>query len=51
MHLTLGDLHDLHVRAVVALEKRLVGILHGCLAAHVLYDERIAWPVAVPAAA
>jgi hypothetical protein len=27
------------------LANRLVGILHGCLASHVVYDEAIAWPV------
>jgi transposase len=33
-----------HAQALRALGNRLVGILHGCLASHVVYDERIAWP-------
>jgi hypothetical protein len=34
------------------LANRLVGILHGCLANRVVYDERVAWPVPTePAAA
>jgi transposase len=34
---------DLHHQALRALGNRLVGILHGCLASHTLYDEHIAW--------
>jgi transposase len=37
---TSGDTHN---RALRALANRLVGILHGCLRHHTLYDERIAW--------
>jgi transposase len=40
-----------HAQALRALGNRLVGILHGCLASHVVYDERIAWPGRQPAAA
>jgi transposase len=40
-----------HAQALRALGNRLVGILHGCLASHVAYQERIAWPAADPAAA
>ena len=32
-----------HHQALRALGNRLVGILHGCLASHALYDENIAW--------
>jgi Transposase len=38
-------------QALRALGNRLVGILHGCLASHTAFDERIAWPAAEPAAA
>jgi len=34
---------DSHHQALRALGNRLVGILHGCLAHHVAYDEQIAW--------
>jgi hypothetical protein len=34
---------DGHHQALRALGNRLVGILHGCLARHVAYDETIAW--------
>jgi hypothetical protein len=34
-----------HWQALRALANRLVGILHGCLASQVLYDEQVAWPV------
>ncbi|MGH9072104.1 MAG: transposase, partial [Acidimicrobiales bacterium] len=34
---------DTHHAALRALGNRLVGILHGCLAHHVNYDEAIAW--------
>jgi hypothetical protein len=40
-----------HAQALRALGNRLVGILHGCLAGHVVYQEQIAWPVTEPAAA
>jgi hypothetical protein len=32
------------------LGNRLVGILHGCLARRVAYQEQVAWPAAEPAA-
>jgi transposase len=35
---------DGHHKALRALANRLVGILHGCLTRHVLYDENTAWP-------
>ena len=34
---------DGHHQALRALGNRLVGILHGCLAHHVAYDETVAW--------
>jgi hypothetical protein len=34
---------DTHNRALRALANRLVGILHGCLRHHNLYDEHTAW--------
>ena len=34
---------DTHNRALRALANRLVGILHGCLRSHTLYDEHLAW--------
>ena len=34
---------DTHSRALRALANRLVGLLHGCLRHHTLYDEQIAW--------
>jgi transposase len=44
-----------HHQALRALGNRLVGILHGCLRHHTLYDENTAWPAAskeeMPAAA
>jgi len=39
-----------HHQALRALGNRLVGILHGCLAHRVIYQEQIAWPPAEPAA-
>jgi transposase len=39
-----------HHQALRALGNRLVGILHGCLAHRVVYQEQIAWPTAQPAA-
>jgi len=32
-----------HYQALRALANRLVGILHGCLRTHALYDEHLAW--------
>ena len=32
-----------HYQALRALANRLVGILHGCLRSHTLYDENLAW--------
>ena len=40
---------DLHHQALRALANRLVGILHGCLAHHSLYDEHTAWAHRQPA--
>jgi transposase len=37
------DAGDTHNRALRALANRLVGILHGCLRHHTLYDEHTAW--------
>ncbi len=34
---------DLHHQALRALGNRLVGLLHGCLRHHAIYDETIAW--------
>ena len=34
---------DTHSRALRALGNRLVGLLHGCLRHHTLYDEHTAW--------
>ena len=34
---------DTHHAALRALGNRLVGILHGCLESHTVYDETIAW--------
>jgi hypothetical protein len=34
---------DTHNRALRALSNRLVGILHGCLRHHTIYDEHTAW--------
>jgi hypothetical protein len=34
---------DTHHRALRALANRLVGILHGCLRHHTLYNEHTAW--------
>ena len=39
-----------HHQALRALGNRLVGILHGCLAQRVAYQEQLAWPAAEPAA-
>lgn len=40
-----------HSQALRALANRLVGILHGCLHSRQLYDESIAWPSTIEAAA
>jgi transposase len=37
------DAGDSHHKALRALSNRLVGILHGCLRTHSLYDEHTAW--------
>ena len=42
---------DTHHQALRALGNRLVGILHGCLRHHTLYDEHKAWAHRAPAAA
>ncbi len=42
---------DLHHQALRALGNRLVGILHGCLSHHTVYDEHKAWAHRQPAAA
>ena len=42
---------DTHNRATRALNNRLVGILHGCLRHHTLYDEHTAWAHRQPTAA
>ncbi|KZS80734.1 IS110 family transposase [Mycobacterium persicum] len=42
---------DSHHQALRALGNRLVGILHGCLRHHTLYDEHKAWAHRTPAAA
>jgi transposase len=39
-----------HHQALRALGNRLVGILHGCLAHRVTYQEQVAWPAAEPTA-
>jgi transposase len=39
-----------HHQALRALGNRLVGILHGCLARRVAYQEQLAWPATEPAA-
>jgi hypothetical protein len=39
-----------HHQALRALGNRLVGVVHGCLAHQVTYQEQIAWPTARPAA-
>jgi transposase len=39
-----------HHQALRTLGNRLVGILHGCLAHRITYQERVAWPAAEPAA-
>jgi hypothetical protein len=39
-----------HHQALRALGNRLVGILHGCLAHRVAYQEQVAWPAAEAAA-
>jgi hypothetical protein len=33
----------IHHQALRSLSNRLIGILHGCLRHHILYDEAIAW--------
>jgi transposase len=47
-HRAAGDAHHQALRAV---GNRLVGILHGCLRHHTLYDEHTAWAHRIPAAA
>lgn len=47
-HRSLGKSHN---QALRALANRLVGILHGCLRHSQTYDDSIAWPVDVKAAA
>jgi transposase len=47
-HRAAGDTHHQALRAV---GNRLVGILHGCLRHHTLYDEHTAWAHRTPAAA
>lgn len=42
---------DTHHQALRALSNRLVGILHGCLRHHTLYDEPTAWAHRIPAVA
>jgi hypothetical protein len=42
---------DTHHQALRALGNRLVGILHGCIRHHSLYDEHKAWAHRMPAAA
>jgi hypothetical protein len=42
---------DTHHQALRALANRLVGILHGCLRHHTLYNEDTAWAHRTPAAA
>lgn len=42
---------DTHHRALRALANRLVGLLHGCLHHHTLYDEHLAWGHRLTAAA
>ena len=37
-----------HHQALRALGNRLVGILHGCLAHRIAYQEQVAWPAAEP---
>jgi alpha-beta hydrolase superfamily lysophospholipase len=39
-HRAAGDTHHTALRA---LGNRLVGILHGCLEHHTIYDETVAW--------
>jgi DNA-binding SARP family transcriptional activator/ABC-type cobalamin/Fe3+-siderophores transport system ATPase subunit len=39
-----------HHQALRALGNRLVGILHGCLARRLAYQEQVVWPAAEPAA-
>jgi transposase len=39
-----------HHQALRALGNRLVGILHGCLARRMAYQEQVAWPAVEPAA-
>jgi transposase len=47
-HRAAGDTHHQALRAV---GNRLVGILHGCLRHHSLYDEHTAWAHRIPTAA
>ena len=39
---------DTHHQALRALANRLVGLLHGCLRHHQLYDETLAWADQTP---
>jgi transposase IS116/IS110/IS902 family protein/transposase len=41
---------QIHHQALRALANRLVGILHGCLAHRVGYQEQVAWPATTPVA-
>ena len=43
--------HKSHNQALRALANRLTGILHGCLRQRRLYDEALAWPESIEAAA
>lgn len=45
------DAKQTHHQALRALGNRLVGILHGCLHHHAIYDERTAWAHRTPAVA
>lgn len=42
---------DSHSKALRALSNRLIGILHGCLSHHTVYDEHTAWGHRQPVAA
>ena len=42
---------DKHAQALRVVSNRLVGILHGCLKSHTLYDEELAWSHRFPVAA
>jgi transposase len=45
------DAKETHHQALRALGNRLVGILHGCLRHHAIYDEHTAWAHRTPAVA